>query len=74
MPGNSPPPFIRVIKSLHAPWTAAPTPQLERAHALFLNTLMVQSFLTVRTMCINLTEIFQDVAVSGRRLSGWADG
>ncbi|PNW88207.1 hypothetical protein CHLRE_01g019150v5 [Chlamydomonas reinhardtii] len=37
--------------------------ELERAHALFLNTLMVQSFLTVRTMCINLTEIFQDVAM-----------
>ncbi|EFJ46835.1 gamma tubulin interacting protein [Volvox carteri f. nagariensis] len=36
--------------------------ELERAHSIFLSTLMVQSFLTVRTLCTVLAEIFQDVA------------
>ncbi|GFR50820.1 hypothetical protein Agub_g13079, partial [Astrephomene gubernaculifera] len=36
--------------------------ELERAHHVFLSTLMVQSFLTVRSLCAVLGDIFQDVA------------
>ncbi|GIL67009.1 hypothetical protein Vafri_20405 [Volvox africanus] len=43
--------------------------ELERAHTIFLSTLMVQSFLTVRSLCSVLADIFQDVAQLAKLVS-----